>query len=81
MDNVCHDANYMNNKPKKAIDREVFDQFCHDLKNPLTTMRCNLDLIKLNKSDKLDPKTQNLIKVINKEIDHIIKIIADASRA
>lgn len=69
-------------KPQKTSKIEYFDRkymgkLCHDLKNPLTIMKVNLELIGIKMGKKIDPKTKKLVKLMNQEIDRMVKIISN----
>lgn len=61
------------------ITKEMFSQFCHDLRTPLTVMKINIDLLKMAASQKLDKaKLLDFIKSMNKEIDHLVSTLSKA---
>lgn len=59
------------------MNKETFQKFCHDLKNPLTVMKMNLDLVELeHKNKKADPKLRRFLKTMNKEISKMAKLLS-----
>ena len=63
---------------RNDVSQEEFGEFCHDLKNPLTVMKMNLELAVMD--GEKNQKLQNLVKSIDKEITKILKIISDKSK-
>ena len=64
---------------KKVSNKEIFSRFCHDLKIPLTVMKCNLDLLDVDSMGGLK-ETGKFKSLMNKEIDKIVKLIAGAQK-
>jgi signal transduction histidine kinase len=54
------------------MNKKDFHQFCHDLKNPLTVMKCNLELLG---AEKPTLKLKKFIKVMDGEIEKMLKIM------
>ncbi len=62
---------------KKKTNTKSFGKFCHDLKNPLTTIKINLDMLVMSKEyKKITPKLKNFVKSIEKEVEKIIEMLS-----
>jgi signal transduction histidine kinase len=55
-------------------DRD-WEKFLHDLKNPLTVMRMQLDLLQLELEKTPDSKIQKFLEVIDKEIERMKELL------
>ncbi len=58
--------------------KEAFWRIAHDLRNPLTIMRCHLDLLLIGKDKKaIDKDILKTIKILNKEIKRMTRILSE----
>jgi len=68
----------MQKEPSKTENKtkEEIGKLYHDLRTPLTVMKCNIELLLLGKDQKkMGPELLKTIDILNKEIDRMTKIL------
>jgi len=65
------------NSEKITAIGTMASRISHDLKNPLTVIQNNLELLKMNLGSNIDEKTKNYTKRIENSIDSVFSIIDD----
>ena len=68
----------MQKEPSKTENKtkEEIGKLYHDLRTPLTVMKCHIELLLMDKDKKaLDSEALTTIKILEKEIDRMTKIL------
>jgi len=53
-----------------------FSDFCHDLRTPLTVMKCHIELLLMNREKGLDKDVVKTLKLLDKEIKRMTDMLS-----
>jgi hypothetical protein len=59
-------------------DQDKFDKFCHDLRNHLTVIKMNAELMSISPTVLENPELTKFIDTMNRETDKMISMINEA---
>ena len=61
---------------KKGLKIQTFSDFCHDLRAPLTVMKCNIDILLMKGEKSLDSDVLKTLKTLDKEIKKMTSMLS-----
>jgi hypothetical protein len=64
----------------KTQNQEKFNKFCHDLRNHLTVIKMNADLIALSPTFLNNAELAKFLETINREMDKIMSLLNEVEK-